>query len=74
MTMPSLEAFDAACRRWDEEEHRFLTLMAEADRVAEFRSAEERLNLAAVVETVRREARESKERVAALLVRVVRGA
>jgi hypothetical protein len=61
--MPSLE--DALCR-WNAEEHRFLTFAAEADRAAEFTFADDRLHIAALLVTARREARESKERVAAI--------
>jgi hypothetical protein len=48
-------------------EHRLLTLAAEADQLAAFVPDEERLHVAALLATARRETRESKERVAALV-------
>lgn len=62
--MPSL---DAALRRWEQEEHRFLTLAAEVDRAAAFLTEANQLNVAALLETARRDVRESRECVAALL-------
>ncbi len=69
--MPSLDyGFSAELDRWNEEEHRFLSLAADADRIAEFSSTEERLRIDALLGRARREVLQSKERVAALLTRV----
>jgi hypothetical protein len=61
--MPSrdeIEAFEAACRRWEDEEHRFLALAARGERAAKDAPEEQRLHVAALLETGRRQLRESK--------------
>jgi hypothetical protein len=58
---------------WNEEEHRFLNLMAEVES-AEIMSDAARLDRAAVLETARRRMREIKGRIAAVVAEVDRRA
>ena len=69
-----MRRLEDALSRWNEEERRFLILQAEAERhlAGEYVTDDERLHLAAKLETGRRLARESRGRVAALLEEVGR--
>lgn len=60
-------SLEALLQKWENAEHRFLALDAEADRRAEIASETERLHRSAQLVTVRREYRESKGQVVAVL-------